>query len=391
MNHIHGFTTSELDFDLDEDGSGWDYSKITARSTKKINHSSSCKSTKRTAIARLSGEDKTIIDYVWLGGQGEIRTKVKVLYDLVTKLEDIPIWNYDGSSTGQATGTHSEIVLKPCRLFKYADNGSRCVVICDTYYPDGKAHETNHRIKAKEIFDKYLDQKPWYGLEQEYFIFRVDPEGIPLGAASDIFSRGKQGQFYCSVGASNAFGRKIVEEHMMLCLSAGLKISGINGEVAAGQWEFQIGPVEGIDAADQLIAARYFLELIAEQHSCRIEYHPKPLEGDWNGSGCHTNFSTEAMRQPGGYDLILATMPKLEARHLEHMAVYGKENKKRMSGLHETSSYDKFSVGIGNRGCSIRIPNTTVNDKCGYFEDRRPASNIDPYQVTSILLETVML
>jgi glutamine synthetase len=335
----------------------------------------------------------TIIDYVWLGGKGEIRTKVKILYDWVRTIADVPIWNYDGSSTDQATGTHSEIVLKPCKLIQFEDGTGRCTVICDTYYPDGRPHETNHRVKAKEIFDKYADQKPWYGLEQEYFIFKVDKPNEhphPLGADPHIYQNGYQGQFYCSVGGQNAFGRVLVENHMTLCMMAGLQISGTNAEVAAGQWEFQIGPVEGIDAADQLIAARYFLELEAESHGCRIEYHPKPLSGDWNGSGCHTNFSTVSMRAPGGYDVILAYMPKLEAKHAEHMAVYGVDNDMRMSGLHETSSFDKFTVGIGNRGCSIRIPNTTVNDKCGYFEDRRPASNMNPYQVTSILLETIM-
>jgi len=326
----------------------------------------------------------TIVDYVWIGGQGELRSKTRVLYQTVNNLSDIPVWNYDGSSTDQADGGASEIYLQPRRIFKCPfKKPDGLIVLCDTYMPNGQPAKYNHRNAAEKIFKQYADQEPWYGLEQEYFIFGADHKPLGFDPAK------KQGPYYCSVGGQNAFGRQISDEHMLACMYAGIKVSGTNSEVAPGQWEFQIGPVEGIDAADQLWIARYLLEKISEKYQTYIVYHPKPLAGDWNGSGCHTNFSTKVMREPGGYQVILDVMPKLEKNHLKHMQVYGVDNKMRMTGLHETSSYHEFTFGVGSRKTSIRIPNDTVKNDMGYFEDRRPAANIDPYQVTSIILKTI--
>jgi glutamine synthetase len=339
---------------------------------------------------------KYTVDYVWIGGNSELRSKIRVIYSdkHLLALNDIPIWNYDGSSTDQAQGDSSEVFIRPKRLFKdpfkirdvknhYIDGAY--IVMCSTFLPDETPAKNNHRHNAEHIFQKYADQEPWYGLEQEYFIYNRETK-YPWFYDPNLV----QGQFYCSVGGNNCFLREMVDKHMKYCLYAGIKISGINAEVAPSQWEFQIGPVEGIDAADQLWIARYILEKISEQYNSYIVYDPKPLDGDWNGSGCHTNFSTKAMRNSGGYQIILDTMNKLEKNHNEHMAVYGTKNNLRMTGKHETSSYDKFSYGIASRKCSVRIPNETKQNNCGYFEDRRPAANIDPYQVTSIILKTTM-
>ncbi|CAH6421569.1 Glutamine synthetase [uncultured virus] len=340
--------------------------------------------------------DCIIVDYVWIDGDGKVRSKTRVLPgdQIIAKprgidLADIPDWNYDGSSTNQAHGENSEVFLKPRRLFRspfYMGIPTQAyVIMCDTYDTTGAPAKYNHRARAAEIFDKYEEEQPWYGLEQEYFIYSKDTNQ-PLGMAEDSV----QGPFYCGVGGLNAAGRELVDRHMTVCIMMGIKISGTNAEVAPGQWEYQIGPVEGIDAADQLWMSRYVLERLSEQYGAYIVYHPKPLTGDWNGSGCHTNFSTERMRAQGGLKLILEAMPKLEATHKSHMALYGELNELRMSGAHETSSYDKFTYGIGNRGASVRIPFDTIKNDCGYFEDRRPASNMDPYLVTAKILETVM-
>jgi glutamine synthetase len=330
--------------------------------------------------------DYTLVDYVWIGGNGELRSKTKVIDYQVTNLIDVPDWDYDGSSTDQAEGKSSEILIYPVRLFSCPfrrPNGF--IVLCDTYAPDGKPAKYNHRNDAEKIFRKYSAQKPWYGLEQEFFIYDKKTD-LPLG----FNPVQKQGQFYCSVGGKNTFGREISDAHLEACLYAGIKISGTNAEVAPGQWEYQVGPVEGIEAADQLWVSRYILEKISEQHGTYIVYHPKPLDGDWNGSGCHTNFSTDAMRSHGGFDVIKSVMKKLEAKHADHMKVYGKYNEERMSGHHETSNFDKFSYGIGSRNTSVRISNEIVKNGAGYFEDRRPSANSDPYQVTSIILSTIM-
>ena len=330
--------------------------------------------------------DYKIIEYVWIGGAGELRSKSRVLDRHAHTLDKIPTWNYDGSSTGQATGDSSEIVLVPRKLYRCPfRKANGMIAICDAYTINNEPAIYNHRAAAEIIFKKHEAEKAWYGLEQEYFIYDKNTQK-PLG----FDKHKKQGQYYCSVGGQNAFGRSISDLHLEYCLHAGIKIAGTNAEVAPGQWEFQIGPVEGIEAADQLWVARYILEKISENYNAYIVYDPKPLKGDWNGSGCHTNFSTLAMRNPNGYNYIRQAIEELNLRHNEHMAVYGSNNKKRMSGHHETSRYDLFTFGVGSRNVSVRIPNETFKNKCGYFEDRRPAANMDPYQVCSKILETSM-
>lgn len=320
-----------------------------------------------------------IAEYFWLGGKNEFRSKIKI----IRNYSDIIDWDYDGSSTMQADGDNSEVILKPKAIFinPFYQNGY--LVLCGTYNSNGIPLQNNHRDWAENIFNNNLKEQPWYGLEQEYFI--IDPNtNNPIGFNSDK----TQGQFYCSVGCLNAFGRNIVDEHLDKCLTAGLTISGINAEVAVGQWEFQIGPVEGIKAGDELFTARYILERIAEKHNVLINYEPK-LFNNWNGSGCHTNFSTLKMREDNGINEIYQAIEKLKLKHNEHMDVYGENNQKRLTGIHETSSFENFNCGVANRGASIRIGNKTIADKKGYFEDRRPAANMNPYLVTAKIFETV--
>merc|ERR1739848_434426 len=118
---------------------------------------------------------------------------------------------------------------------------------------------------------------------------------------------------------------------------------------------------------------------------------PKPIPGDWNGAGCHTNYSTQKMRDAGGYKEIIAAIEKLKVKHQEHIKVYGEGNERRLTGAHETAPITEFSYGVANRGASVRIPRTAEAEQCGYFEDRRPASNMDPYVVTSKLFKTACL
>jgi glutamine synthetase len=327
----------------------------------------------------------TFVEYIWLGGENELRSKTRVLYKPVNSLYDIPEWDYDGSSTKQAEGKYSEIILKPCAIYRDPYRiDTAFLVLCETYLND-KPLSNNYREMAKNIFAQKLEEQPWYGLEQEYFLYDNDTN-LPLGFPKN----GKQGQYYCSVGIKNAFGRKIAEEHMLDCIFAGITISGINAEVAPGQWEYQIGPCTGIDAADQLWVARYILQRTTEKYGVYVCLDPKPLSG-WNGSGCHTNFSTLKMREPGGLKEIYKAIDKLALVHNEHIALYGEDNEKRLTGLHETSSFTEFSWGKADRNASVRVGNKTIKDECGYFEDRRPSSNMNPYLVTSKIFQTVCL
>lgn len=333
-----------------------------------------------------------LAEYIWIGGNNELRSKCRVMdgYDR-DSVSFYPDWNYDGSSTGQAIGSDSEVIMKARAVFNCPfRRGENRMVLCDTYLPNGEPHITNHRAGAVEIFDKKPDEEPWFGLEQEYFLIDLKT-GKPLGCE---FSIPEQGPFYCGVGGGNALGRDVVEEHLEKCLYAGLKISGINSEVAPAQWEFQIGPSLGIESGDHLWVARYILNRVCEKYGVRIDLTPKLIK-EINGSGCHANFSTKGMREgtaeKTGLELIDEAIMKLSKKHLEHMIIYGEGNKERMTGHHETASYDEFSFGRANRGRSVRIGNDTINNKRGYFEDRRPASNSNPYLVTAKIFQTCCL
>ena len=327
-----------------------------------------------------------ICEYIWIGGSGEIRSKTKVITETtnIDKFSDIE-WNYDASSTNQLSSDgDTEGILKPVTTFKdpfRSFNNCNCILIlCETYDKDGNPLKNNYRKEATKIFDKDLDKKPWFGLEQEYFIvFRKKDE------KSEKLT---DGNHYC--GTVNPLERIIAETHLKLCLEIGIKISGINAEVSNSQWEFQIGPSEGIEAADHLIIARYLLEKICEQYNAYPNYHPKP-DKHINGSGCHINFSTVDTRYKNGIETIYNYINKLEKDHSNTLLHYGCDNNLRLTGLHETSSIHKFTSGIGTRNTSIRIPNHVVKNGCGYLEDRRPAANIDPYDATSTLFNVCCL
>jgi glutamine synthetase len=335
--------------------------------------------------------DSSIVEYIWLDKNKNLRSKARTL-NFPTHIPVYPRWTYDGSSTGQASGHDSEITMIPRAVFDCPFRGGlHKFIICDTYDSEGNPTESNTRHSASQIFANGREQHPWFGLEQEYFLMNLET-GRPLGWSQEGEPEA-QGKYYCGVGTGKVFGRDIVDRHYKLCLEAGVTISGINAEVAPGQWEFQVGPVEGISAGDHMIAARYILERVAEDAGVGVEYDPKPISGNWNGSGCHANFSTKNMRigtdDKTGLDWINEGVERLSHKHEEHMAVYGSGNERRMSGECETSSYDTFSSSVAGRGCSIRIPRHVNEEKKGYFEDRRPSSNCDPYLVTSKICETV--
>ncbi|KAK4517800.1 uncharacterized protein ATC70_001145 [Mucor velutinosus] len=338
----------------------------------------------------LDQKNKVQVEYVWIDAVNCVRSKTKTVDFVPTKAEELSEWNFDGSSTNQSEGHDSDILIKPVAL--YSDpfrRGDNKFVICETYNPDGTPHSTNYRYNAKKIMDAYADSKPWFGIEQEYSLF--DPEtNKPCGWPKHGYPEA-QGKYYCGVGAGKVFGRDIVEAHYRACLFAGVNISGVNMEVAPGQFEYQVGPCTGIDMGDELWASRYLLERVAEDFGTIVSFHPKPIKGDWNGAGCHTNFSTEEMRQEGGITAIEKAIKKMSLRHLEHIAVYGEDNDQRLTGKHETANMTEFSYGVANRGASIRIPRHVGKEGKGYLEDRRPASNIDPYRVTAIILESTFL
>ena len=383
----------------------------------------------------------TILEYIWIGGNNKLRSKTKVHNHNILSLADIPKCNYDGSSTDQAKTLDTEIILVPVKycIDPFRHNSNSYLVLCETYDSLDVPIFNNYRNAANKIFNHSLndkscnlstcnltcnsiccnkmsndksycsfgncdlsnsdltsnqlsnelsrcnlsscnlDNEPWFGLEQEYFM-----------ECKLWTTKLDQGPYYCGIGNKEPMERLIADEHLELCLRAGLTISGVNAEVAPYQWEYQVGPCIGIDSGDQLYLSRYILERVAEKYEVNINYKPKLLK-ELNGSGCHTNFSTKSMRESGGIKYIYDAILKLEKLHTEHILVYGDDNEERLTGHHETASIDKFTYGVGTRNTSIRIPNQTVKDGCGYFEDRRPAANMDPYLVTSKIYQTCCL
>ncbi|SDL45549.1 glutamine synthetase [Catalinimonas alkaloidigena] len=331
---------------------------------------------------------KVKLEYIWLDGYTptqSLRSKTKIVKeDFSGKLEDCPMWSFDGSSTEQAEGGSSDCLLKPVAIFPDPGRKNAYLVMTEVMNPDGTPHPSNGRATIDDPDDDF-----WFGFEQEYFLW--DPEtSKPLGFPAQGYPS-PQGPYYCSVGATKAFGREIVEEHLDLCLDAGLNVEGINAEVAAGQWEFQIFAKGAQSAGDQIWVARYLLERTAEKYGVSVNWHCKPLGAtDWNGSGMHANFSNATLREAGSKAVYDEICQKFAPVLKEHIAVYGADNHMRLTGKHETQSIDTFSYGVSDRGASIRIPIATVeNNWKGWLEDRRPASNADPYKVAGRIIKTV--
>jgi glutamine synthetase len=328
------------------------------------------------------------LEYIWLDGYTptpNLRGKTQIKeYASFPTLEDLPLWGFDGSSTMQAEGSNSDCVLKPIRVFPDGARKDGVLVLCEVMMPDGETpHPSNKRATIVD------DDGAWFGFEQEYFFYK---DGRPLGFPTDGYPE-PQGKYYTGVGYKyvGTVAREIVEEHLDLCLAAGINHEGINAEVAKGQWEFQIFGKGSKKAADEMWMARYLLQRLTEKYGVDIEYHCKPLgDTDWNGSGMHCNFSTTYLREIGGKEYFEALMAAFEVNLDDHISVYGPDNHMRLTGKHETAPWNKFSYGVADRGASVRVPHSFVrNGYKGYLEDRRPNSMGDPYQIASQVLKTV--
>ncbi|MCF8496717.1 MAG: glutamine synthetase beta-grasp domain-containing protein, partial [Alphaproteobacteria bacterium] len=275
----------------------------------------------------------TLAEYIWIDGAVPtryLRSKARTV-NVGSKpaVEDFPEWSFDGSSTNQAVGHDSDLTLKPVSYIPDPIRGEgNFLVMCEVMNPDGTPHESNSRAQLREVLDAgAAKQDPWCGFEQEYTFF----EGRqPLGWPEVGFPC-PQGPFYCGIGADEAFGRNIVEDHAQACMEAGLCYYGLNAEVMPGQWEFQIGfrgdtkeSTGALAMADQVWYGRWLLYRIAEDYGVTVSTDNKPVKGDWNGAGMHTNFSTKDTRDPAkGKAAIEAATKKLGAKHKEHIALYG--------------------------------------------------------------------
>jgi len=328
------------------------------------------------------------LEYIWLDGHEPVpnlRGKTKIEeFDVFPTLEELPVWGFDGSSTRQAEGSNSDCMLHPVAVFPDPARANGALVMCEVMLPDGTPHPSNSRATIPD------DPDTWFGFEQEYFLYR---DGVPLGFPREGFPA-PQGEYYTGVGYRNVgeVAREIVDNHIDLCLEAGINLEGINAEVAKGQWEFQIFGKGSKQAADEVWIARYLLLRLCERHRVDVNFHPKPLgvEHDWNGSGMHTNFSTRHMRETGGEEYFESLMAAFDEHKDAHIDVYGPDNHMRLTGQHETQAMDTFNYGLADRGASIRIPHSFIrNGYRGYLEDRRPNSLGDPYRIAGRILQTI--
>lgn len=333
-------------------------------------------------------------EYLWTDVNGRVRSKTRMVPH-----SNIPcgLWTYDGSSTGQAEPGDSDVVLRPCREYNdpFRDPGRVCgdsLVLCDTLLPDGSTpHNTNTRQRAVEVLDRAERYAPMFGAEQEFFLVN-QWTGLPdqvMGSGSSGLSG--NGRHYCGVGTSVARTRVYAEEVLERARAAGISLTGMNLEVAQGQCEFQVCAV-GIRAADDLIVLRYIMERVGEGYGYDISYEPKLISGDseFNGSGCHVNFSTQAMREQEA-GAIQEAIDRLALHHNDYIHLCGTGNSARLTGTHETSSSELFTWGRSDRSASVRIP-LQFGENGGdpqYIEDRRPGANIDPYIVFSAIVSTV--
>ncbi len=326
-------------------------------------------------------------EYIWLDGNKtpQIRSKTKILDKPINGLEDVPVWGFDGSSTLQAEGHSSDCVLRPMRVYKDpVRGGDHILVLNEVELPSGKMHPSNNRATLRDLVEKYGDKGFKFGIEQEYTLFKGD---VPLAWAELGKEPKPQGPYYCGVGADKIFGRKLVEEHIDACLYADLLFDGVNWEVMPGQSEYQIGPGDPLKVADDLIIARYLMARIGEDYGITVSLAAKPMEGDLNGAGAHTNFSTrETMKSSKVFEEVLE---KFKEHHEEHIEIYGEGIEKRLTGKHETCPYTEFRYGVSDRGASIRIPWKVALEGKGYLEDRRPCANIEPYVVLSRVIKTI--
>ena len=340
-------------------------------------------------------------EYVWLG-EG-IRSKNRVLAvpneslgedgSLNLAPNNIPVWGFDGSSTGQATTDGSDCVLIPCFVVRHPFVPNGILILCQVFDSDLNPHDSDYRAQlVKHLSDNsesLKEQQPAVGFEQEYVL---EADGVPLGWPE----RGQpepQGPYYCGNGHSRVRGRGTVERHLSACLAAGLSIGGTNAEVMLGQWEYQMGgpATPMITACDHLILSRFILERASEIDKVDVNWDPKPVSGDWNGSGLHVNFSTASMRSEGGMEEIEEFCKKLSSKDAmeRHTSAYGEGLERRLTGTHETSNINEFTWGVSDRGASVRIPWSVSNAGFGHLEDRRPNSNANPYRVCLAMSQTL--
>lgn len=350
---------------------------------------------------------KIVAEYIWLDYSNQYRSKTKI-FNISSETDEetskylmlstYPDWNYDGSSAGDIPHNeddNTECLLYPIALYDNPfhtsnDKTKYMLVLCNNSYILKDKEYGIHDIMFNyfcDIKSKLEEEQYMFGFEQEFFMIDIKT-GLPLGINN--FNEVIQGDYYCGNGYYNVRGRDFLLDTQEKLINAGINITGFNYEVAPGQAEFQVCDYD-MEALFQLLMLRFILIRNGETYDIHISFNNIIHDGDnINNTGCHINISNFKMRQNNGIETINKKINELKDKTPtnanEFNEIFGEDNTERLCGKLETSNWNEFSWGIGTRHTSIRIPTQVFKDKKGYFEDRRPGGNVDPFNYIYYLL-----
>lgn len=346
--------------------------------------------------AKDSFDDCCVAVYIWLDAEGGVRAKTKTITKKPLSPDDCGIWMFDASATNQGKASESDMYLVPRRVFDDPFRGApHVMVVCEVITSAMEPGAGNYRAQAAEQMEKYASHLPWFGLEQEYYVFERGTLGEPSSGvpmAGEDAEENAEYAYGCGGNQCTPRLRSVINAHYARCLAAGIKISGCNVAHGPGQGQYQIGPCRGLNAGDHMIASRFVMLRCGENHDLSVSFEPKPMlkiSPKFHGSGMHVNFSSAATRGDNGIGVIEKCCRSMNRRQKEHLACYGdSSNHHRLNGTCGTCDENTFKMGIADRTASVRIPRHVAVTGKGHLEDRRPAANADPYRATCIIMQT---
>jgi glutamine synthetase len=347
------------------------------------------------------------VEYLWLDAKHHTRSKMRTLYlshdeaadisldDPASALRVIPRWEFDGGATGQATAGGRECVLEPVHAIRHPFplrplSIPTWLVMCELRIGSGRIHPTDTRAMTRHSFENSAvirDQRALFSAEQEFFFFDKATKA-PHGWT--IKSTLPRDEYYCGVNRSLKVEREIINELYEKCLACDIPICEASQEVSPAQWKYRIGPAPAPLIGDLLYFAKFILFRLCERHDLYPAFNPKPIKGDWNGSGCHFTISTRhtrhSVKDPAdssrfscGSARIREITDKMSDNHEDFMRSTGSKNIERLTGTHNTSNFRTFSIGINTKSASVAIDSSGRG-----LEDRRPGANVDYYTILSL-------
>ncbi|GAX81512.1 hypothetical protein CEUSTIGMA_g8940.t1 [Chlamydomonas eustigma] len=350
-------------------------------------------------------ENKILVEYVWLGSSGsDLRSKSRVFDTRPSSVDDVPMIAVDGGSYDQHP-EGQEVFLKPRKLFRDPFRaGDHLLVLCDSFKTNVNSSlrnqnssctlepsNSNSRAPCEETLNQASAHLPIFAAEQEYCILASStvPSSTPAWPYAHLPDPCKPYMSVPGLSEANklktyASGRHLAERHLQACLHAGIKITETSQRTspAARLWSYKLGPLLGVDLADQLWMSRFILLRLSEEEGLSVSFDPTAVGGA--GARCNMKYSTSETRNPGGgLSCIQLHLELLESAHLLHLLAYSK-------GCVSSRSLG-FEVGVGgSKEPTLVVPSKTLILKAGHYVDQRPPSNVDPYLAIMVLVSTTL-